>query len=96
MHLSSGAQLSAQGGNMVSLDNMKSILHVSPIPSHEGGGALVTVQAGVRIRQLVIELAKFNLTMINLGATATQSLAGKSMHACVNTYIKTHRYTIKM
>jgi L-gulono-1,4-lactone dehydrogenase len=47
----SGAQLSS--GKMISLDKLNSILKVPTIPEQEGGGALVKVEAGIRLRDLV-------------------------------------------
>ena len=52
----SGAQLSS--GKTISLEKLNSILKVSTVPDQEAGGALVKVEAGKRLRDLVIELAK--------------------------------------
>jgi FAD/FMN-containing dehydrogenase len=68
----SGTQLT--NGTMVSLDHMDKILSIN-VNDH---GALVEVEAGIRLRNLCIELEGRNLTLLNLGATATQSLGGAS------------------
>ena len=72
----SGVQM-VQSGHTVSLDRMKKILSVEYPPQFHGG-ALVEVEAGWRVRDLVHELATFERpqTLLNLGATATQSIAG--------------------
>lgn len=69
----SGVQMT-QGGHLVSLDRMNKILKVEKIS--ENGDSLVEVQAGIRLRDLCAQLETLGLAMINLGATATQSLAG--------------------
>ena len=68
----SGVQLS-QGGNMIALDNYNKILNISP---QRNGEALVEVQAGIMLRDLCLELDSYNLALINLGATATQTIVG--------------------
>ena len=68
----SGIQMT-QGGHLVSLDNMDKILNVQ---KSSDGSALVEVQAGIRLRDLCGQLETLDLAMLNLGATATQSLAG--------------------
>jgi len=49
----SGVQMTAQGGHLVSLDNMNKILNVQSLST---GGALVEVQAGIRLRDLCEQL----------------------------------------
>jgi hypothetical protein len=68
----SGVQMT-QNGHLVSLDNMNKILNVTKL---NDGNSLVEVQAGIRLRDLCARLEDLGLAMINLGATATQSLAG--------------------
>ncbi len=68
----SGIQLE-DNAHMLSLERMNKILDVNMNPD---GSALVTVQAGIRIRDLIYELDDRGLAMINLGATANQTIAG--------------------
>jgi len=68
----SGVQMS-EGGHLISLDKMNKILNVT---YNEEGGALVEVQSGIRLRELCRELDALGLAMVNLGATATQSVVG--------------------
>ena len=70
-HSFSGVQLTE--GNMVSLDHYNKVLSRTDL---DDGGALVEVQAGIRLRDLNDELEKMGLSMLNLGATAAQSVAG--------------------
>lgn len=72
----SGAQM-VQDGHIVSLDRMTKILKVT-YPPTLAGGALVEVEPGIRVRDLLEELAKLDKpqTMLNLGATASQSIGG--------------------
>jgi len=70
----SGIQLVEDGGHMMSLDRMNQILQVERLPGSEG--ALVTVQAGIRLRDLAEKLDALGLAMPNMGATAQQSFAG--------------------
>ena len=60
----SGIQLTDEGGHMVSLDRMNQILGVESLPD---GGALVTVQAGIRLRELAEKLNALGLAMPNMG-----------------------------
>ena len=69
----SGIQLNADRGNMVSLSNYNNVLSIKPL---DNGEALVEVQSGIRLRDLCEYLAVHKLALINLGATATQSIAG--------------------
>lgn len=69
----SGIQMTSNGGQMVSLDFMNKILNTTYFPD---GSALVRVQAGIRVRELCGQLEALNLSMPNLGATATQSIVG--------------------
>lgn len=70
----SGVQL-VQNGAMMSLDKMDKILNVKP--ANDGSGdSFVEVQAGIRVRDLVDLLELRELAMINLGATASQSIVG--------------------
>jgi L-gulonolactone oxidase len=55
---------------MVSLDRYNRVLDVDP------GAGIVTVQAGISIKQLNQELARVGLAMSNLGDIAYQSIAG--------------------
>jgi L-gulonolactone oxidase len=68
----SGIQL-INNGHMISLSRMNKILNVEHL---EDGTALVEVQAGIVIRELCDMLDKLNLSLINLGATASQSIVG--------------------
>jgi L-gulono-1,4-lactone dehydrogenase len=58
---------------MIALDNYNKILSIKPL---NDGGALVEVQAGIALRDLVIKLDQHDLALINLGATATQTIVG--------------------
>jgi FAD/FMN-containing dehydrogenase len=73
----SGVQM-VQGGHLVSLDRMATCVVNTTYPPELAGGALVDVQPGCRVRNLVEALAALEMpqTMLNLGATATQSIAG--------------------
>lgn len=55
---------------LVSLDSMKSVLHV------DRDKLQVRVQAGIRLTELIAELERRGLALENLGSIATQSLAG--------------------
>ena len=69
----SGVQMVDDGaGILVSLDKMQKIIRVTP----NGEGALVEVEAGIRVRTLCEELGALKLALPNLGATATQSFIG--------------------
>ena len=70
----SGVQLNAPEGNMMSLEKYNKILSIKPISGSEN--SLVEVQAGIAVRDLCELLDKHSLSLINLGATATQSIAG--------------------
>lgn len=72
----SGIQLTDDGGHMLSLDRMNKILDVKYLPDADNGEALVTVQAGIRLRELAEKLDALGLAMPNMGATAQQSFAG--------------------
>jgi L-gulonolactone oxidase len=75
----SGAQLSANTSQstgkatMMSLDNLDSIISID---MNSDGSAAVTVQAGMRVRTLCEQLDAKGLALLNLGATATQSIVG--------------------
>lgn len=71
----SGIQLvdNNTGANMMSLEKLNKILKVHRLVE---GGALVTVQAGIRLRDLAKQLDVISLAMPNMGATAQQSFAG--------------------
>ena len=72
----SGIQL-ADDAHMLTLHRMNKLLHIEWLNGEKGGtGAEVTVQAGTRIRDLVQELDGHGLAMVNLGATANQTIAG--------------------
>jgi FAD/FMN-containing dehydrogenase len=58
---------------MVSLDNYNKVLGRKDLAD---GSALVEVQAGIRLRDFNDELEKMGLSMLNMGATAAQSVAG--------------------
>lgn len=68
----SGIQL-INDGHMISLSKMNKILNVENL---QDGSALVEVQAGIIIRDLCDKLEKLNLALVNLGATASQSIVG--------------------
>ena len=70
-HSFSGVQMTH--GHMISLDKYNRVLGRTDLPD---GSALVQVQAGIRLRDLNDELEKMNLSLLNLGATAAQSVAG--------------------
>lgn len=57
-------------GTLVSLDAMNRVLDV------DRDGLRVTVQAGIRLTDLIDELERRGLALANLGSIATQSLAG--------------------
>ena len=70
----SGVQMaSSTRGHIISVDRLNSITSVSPLPE---GGALVEVGAGISLRELCRELDLLGLTLLNLGATATQTVVG--------------------
>ena len=94
----SGIQLSNQdtAGKMISFDHYNKVLNVE----YTRDGALVEVQSGIQLRDLCIYLEGLNLSFVNLGATATQSLAGatgmlKCFHfVCCMSYIVYVVYTV--
>lgn len=55
---------------LVSLDRMKRVLRV------DEAGLRVTVQAGIKLKELIAELESRGLALANLGSIAEQSLAG--------------------
>jgi L-gulonolactone oxidase len=55
---------------LLSLDRMNRIVHV------DRAALRVTVQAGIKLKQLIAQLAKLGLALSNLGSIADQSLAG--------------------
>ncbi|HRI53013.1 MAG TPA: D-arabinono-1,4-lactone oxidase [Pseudomonadota bacterium] len=57
-------------GYLLSLDRMTRLLHVDPL-RHQ-----VTVQAGIRLRELSAQLHQRGLALVNLGSIQEQSLAG--------------------
>ncbi len=70
-----GARHSWSGGivtddTLVSLDKMNRVLHV------DRESLRVTAEAGIRLKDLIIELEKHGLAFANLGSIAEQSLAG--------------------
>ena len=56
------------GGHMVSLDKLDRVLSVT--------GTLVTVEAGIRLHDLNAQLEARGLSLVNMGATCEQSVAG--------------------
>ena len=70
----SGIQL-ADDAHMLTLHRMNKLLRIEKL-ADGSGDAEVTVQAGTRIRDLVLELDHHGLAMVNLGATANQTIAG--------------------
>ena len=60
-------------GNMISLDRYNGVIGRTDLPD---GSALVEVQAGIRLRDFNDALEKMGLSLLNLGATAAQSVAG--------------------
>lgn len=70
----SGVQLNAPAGQMMSLEKYNKILSIKRISGSDN--SLVEVQAGIAVRDLCELLDQHSLTLINLGATATQSIAG--------------------
>jgi L-gulono-1,4-lactone dehydrogenase len=71
----SGVQLNAAEGNMMSLEKYNKILSIRPADDGSSN-SLVEVQAGIAVRDLCELLDQHSLTLVNLGATATQSIAG--------------------
>ena len=70
----SGVQMASSiNGNMLSVDRLNKILSVTPLAE---GGALVEVGAGISLRELCRELELRGLALLNLGATATQTVIG--------------------
>ena len=70
-----GARHSWSGGivtedTLVSLDQMNRVLNV------DLEGMRVTAQAGIRLKDLIVELERHGLALANLGSIAEQSLAG--------------------
>ncbi len=57
-------------GTLVSLDAMSRILHL------DAAAERVTVQAGIRLSDLITQLEERGMALANLGSIATQSLAG--------------------
>lgn len=57
-------------GHHVSLDRMQGVLDVDPQRQR------VTVQAGIRLHQLIARLAELGLALQNLGSVTQQSIAG--------------------
>lgn len=80
----SGVQLTE--GHMISLEKMNEILKVE----YKTDGALVTVQAGMIVREFAEALASLNppQAMKNMGATASQSLAGATATSTHGTGMK--------
>ena len=70
-HSFSGIQLTE--GHMVSLDRYNDFLGRTDLPD---GSALVEVQAGIRLRDFNAGLEERGVSLLNLGATAAQSVAG--------------------
>lgn len=66
----SPSDLTCTSSWLVNLDNFNRVLHVE----HETG--VVTVEAGIRLRDLGKELEKRGLTLSNLGSIDSQSVAG--------------------
>ncbi|KAJ5131305.1 L-gulonolactone/D-arabinono-1-4-lactone oxidase [Penicillium bovifimosum] len=66
----SPSDLTCTSSWLVNLDNFNRVLHVDPTTGS------VTVEAGIRLRDLGIELEKHGLTLDNLGSIDSQSLAG--------------------
>ncbi|KAJ5551802.1 L-gulonolactone/D-arabinono-1-4-lactone oxidase [Penicillium sp. DV-2018c] len=66
----SPSDLTCTSSWLVNLDNFNRILHVDP------ASGSVTVEAGIRLRDLTIELEQHGLTLENLGSIDSQSLAG--------------------
>ena len=64
---------SAGTGTLLSLDKMNKILRITP---DSDGAPLVEVQGGIHVRTLCQLLAGHKLALLNLGATATQSIVG--------------------
>lgn len=60
-------------GHLISLDRMRQVVHVD--------GFDVTVQAGIRLRDLNVYLAALGLALPNLGDIAEQSIAGATATA---------------
>ena len=58
---------------MIALDDYNSILSVEHLSN---GDALVEVEAGIPLRDLCIQLNEKGLALLNLGATATQTIVG--------------------
>ena len=69
----SGIQLNSDKGSMVTLNQYNKVLSIKQL---ENGEALVEVQSGIKLRDLCEYLAIHKLALINLGATATQTIAG--------------------
>ena len=70
----SGVQLS-DDSHMLSLHNMNKLIHIKRI-NDDSGDSLVEVQAGIKVRDLCEKLNDHGLAMINLGATANQTIVG--------------------
>jgi FAD/FMN-containing dehydrogenase len=64
---------SAESFHLISLDRMSKLLDIS---ERKADGALVTVQAGIRLRNLNEVLASCGLAMRNLGLIDEQSIVG--------------------
>jgi L-gulonolactone oxidase len=82
-HSFSGVQLTE--GHMMSLDHYSEVVARTDLTATDGTAtdgttghmySLVEVQAGIRLRDFNNELEKMGLSMLNLGATAAQSVAG--------------------
>lgn len=70
----SGVQMSAQQGHIISVDRINEIISIEPYS--DGSGALVEVGAGIQLRELCRLLELRGLALINLGATASQTIVG--------------------
>lgn len=66
----SPSDLTCTSSWLVNLDDLNHILGISPKTG------IVTVEAGIRLRDLGVELEKYGLTLSNLGSIDSQSLAG--------------------
>jgi len=65
----SPSDLTCTSSWLVNLDDFNRVLSVSP-------DGVVTVEAGIRLRDLGVELEKHGLTLSNLGSIDSQSIAG--------------------
>jgi FAD/FMN-containing dehydrogenase len=64
------SQISMTEGNLVNLDKLNKLIAVNP------NSRTITVQAGIRLKDLSTMVVKYNLSLLNVGQILEQSIAG--------------------